>query len=214
MTKIVITMLLMMWSFTKAEDEGMKKGMRDPLKMVASIQREWPAIEDNVKVAKDRKFLGISAAGFSHDTGAKGPTSKVFGQEYNECCHFKTVGLYNYTLIENEAAPDSLGCNSPCVYMKDREPESRYCFKKGSLTVTCSTKTPFKTIFNDLNLKVFMQVFVNDGNIYDVNIPPKFKIDVKTGQATVRTIQAATSTDNICMPLRDPPAIQNIFRVR
>merc|ERR1719320_1626443 len=61
----------------------------------------------------------------------------VLGEEGTDCCTSKTVGTYAYTLLEAESAPDILGCQSPCVYQRDGEPGSRYCFKKGDLAVTC-----------------------------------------------------------------------------
>merc|ERR1719312_399764 len=67
----------------------------------------------------------------------------VLGEEGTDCCTSKTVGTYAYTLLEAESAPDTLGCQSSCVYERDGEPGSRYCFKKGDLPVTCTEENLF-----------------------------------------------------------------------
>merc|ERR1719312_1633017 len=67
----------------------------------------------------------------------------VLGEERSGCCTSKTVGTDAYTLRETETAPDTLGCQSSCVYERDEEPGSRYCFKKGDLPVTCTEENLF-----------------------------------------------------------------------
>merc|ERR1719206_873582 len=67
------------------------------------------------------------------------PTGFVLG----DCCMSKTVGPHAYTLIENDAAAITMGCKSSCVYQRDEEAGTRFCFKTGDLPVTCEDSLSF-----------------------------------------------------------------------
>merc|ERR1719233_878346 len=69
--------------------------------------------------------LAVSCAGF------------VQGEGGNDCCMSKTVGPHNYTLVDNDAAATTMGCKSPCVYQRNGEPGTRFCFKTGDFPVSC-----------------------------------------------------------------------------
>merc|ERR1719317_1655009 len=89
----------------------------------------------------------------------------VLGEEGTYCCTSKTVGAYSYTLLDNEVAQDTLGCKSPCVYQRDGESGSRYCFKNGDDPVTCSKEAlfiPIITIFNELNATIYVGIVLNN----------------------------------------------------
>merc|ERR1711862_762065 len=64
----------------------------------------------------------------------------LLGEEGSDCCMSKTVGPHTYTLIENDASAITMGCKSPCVYQRDEEPGTRFCFKTGDHPVTCTQK--------------------------------------------------------------------------
>jgi len=57
-----------------------------------------------------------------------------------ECCATKKVGEYFYTLIKTtgQVPPQ---CKKSCVYTRDSEEGSRYCFATGNLPVTCIEDT-------------------------------------------------------------------------
>merc|ERR1711915_615879 len=53
-----------------------------------------------------------------------------------ECCKLKTVGDYNYTLVDVPTNVPS-ECLNSCAYARDGEPGSKYCFAPGDQPVTC-----------------------------------------------------------------------------
>merc|ERR1719312_1107154 len=141
----------------------------------------------------------------------------VLGEEGTYCCTSKTVGTYAYTLLETEVAQDTLGCQSPCVYQRDGEPGSRYCFKNGDLPVTCSTEAlfiPIITIFNDLNAKIAVGIVLNNGKSTSASVPSNTKEHVNIGQTTVKAINAQAKGFGLCKGLRNPPAIKNNYYVK
>jgi len=65
-----------------------------------------------------------------------------------DCCYKKENDGSRYVLVAEENTAE-YNCDSNCVYSKDSEPESRYCFKKsGDIPSTClNEKSPIKTQF-------------------------------------------------------------------
>jgi len=61
------------------------------------------------------------------------------GDGNGKCCEEKTVGDILYTLVEGDKMDmtKKFGCKDGCVYMADEDPIDRFCFKDGSLPVTC-----------------------------------------------------------------------------
>jgi len=90
-------------------------------------------------------------------------------QGESSCCLFKTVGSESYTLL-NETAADyrELDCLSPCVYTREDQPGSRFCFKTGTLPVTCTDNNYF--LFISITNKLSQSA---NGNIIgkDYSIP-------------------------------------------
>merc|ERR1712215_329288 len=63
--------------------------------------------------------------------------SFVLGQPVQEvCCTKKTVGGVNYNLVE-EQDTSGYNCLTSCVFEKEGEPGSRFCFAAGSQPVNC-----------------------------------------------------------------------------
>merc|ERR1712002_645565 len=56
-----------------------------------------------------------------------------------KCCKEKKVGEILYTLAESDMEDETakFGCKAGCVYKADEDPVDRFCFKDGSLPVTC-----------------------------------------------------------------------------
>merc|ERR1711970_533541 len=57
----------------------------------------------------------------------------------DKCCKEKKVGVILYTLAESDMDEETskFGCKWGCVYKADEDPVDRFCFKDGSLPVTC-----------------------------------------------------------------------------
>jgi len=55
-----------------------------------------------------------------------------------DCCASKRVGNESYTLVENPGVPVPEECLVPCVYSRDGQPGEFFCFKSGSLPVSCT----------------------------------------------------------------------------
>merc|ERR1719312_1875883 len=94
----------------------------------------------------------------------------LLGEEGSDCCISKTVGPHAYTLLENDAAAITMGCKSSCVYQRDEEPGTRFCFKTGDLPVTCEDSSSFEEtgnidlqFKNELKNQVKVTVTVNPG---------------------------------------------------
>jgi len=54
-----------------------------------------------------------------------------------DCCASKSVGNESYTLVNNSGLLVPEECLVPCVYSRDGQPGNYFCFKSGSLPVTC-----------------------------------------------------------------------------
>merc|ERR1719308_828821 len=63
------------------------------------------------------------------------------------CCMKKNVGGVAYTFVSNEYENlvDSLGCKSNCVYERNDEPGTGYCFAPGPLDFECQAITTSDT---------------------------------------------------------------------
>jgi len=57
-------------------------------------------------------------------------------QDTDNCCQSKIVGSYSYTLLSEDTVPSS--CLQGCVYTRDEQPGSRFCFARGNQPVICT----------------------------------------------------------------------------
>ena len=73
------------------------------------------------------------------------------------CCPAKTVGPHSYTLVESTSHVPS-DCLNKCVYQRDGEAGSQYCFQLGTLPVKCTVPLPghypYVTVKNTLQNKI------------------------------------------------------------
>ena len=54
------------------------------------------------------------------------------GMELKECCQRKLLGKDIYSLKNlDDKASTVFGCNSNCVYTREGEPDTEFCFKSG-----------------------------------------------------------------------------------
>merc|ERR1712109_1200 len=53
------------------------------------------------------------------------------------CCETKTVGGVSYTFVREDSAAISYSCLSPCVYERDDQPGTAFCFAQGDQQVVC-----------------------------------------------------------------------------
>merc|ERR1711964_256494 len=57
------------------------------------------------------------------------------------CCATKTVGGVSYTFVREDSAAISYSCLSPCVYERDDQPGTAFCFAQGDQQVVCGDST-------------------------------------------------------------------------
>jgi len=57
------------------------------------------------------------------------------------CCATKTVGGVDYTFVREDSAAISYSCLSPCVYERDDQPGTSFCFAQGDQQVVCGDST-------------------------------------------------------------------------
>merc|ERR1711910_3177 len=66
----------------------------------------------------------------------------VFSQPAPQnCCATKTVGGVSYTFVREDSAAISYSCLSPCVYERDDQPGTAFCFAQGDQQVVCGDST-------------------------------------------------------------------------
>merc|ERR1711962_1071754 len=53
------------------------------------------------------------------------------------CCETKTVGGVSYTFVREDSAALGYSCLSPCVYERDDQPGTAFCFAQGDQQVVC-----------------------------------------------------------------------------
>merc|ERR1712047_173595 len=53
------------------------------------------------------------------------------------CCETKTVGGVSYTFVREDSAALGYSCLSPCVYERDDQPGTAFCFAHGDQQVVC-----------------------------------------------------------------------------
>merc|ERR1712055_1193728 len=57
------------------------------------------------------------------------------------CCETKTVGGVSYTFVREDSAAIGYSCLSPCVYERDDQPGTAFCFAQGDQQVVCGDST-------------------------------------------------------------------------
>merc|ERR1712018_560562 len=57
------------------------------------------------------------------------------------CCATKTVGGVDYTFVREDSAAMSYSCLSSCVYERDDQPGTSFCFAQGDQQVGCGDST-------------------------------------------------------------------------
>jgi len=57
------------------------------------------------------------------------------------CCATKTVGGVDYTFVREDSAAMSYSCLSSCVYERDDQPGTSFCFAQGDQQVVCGDST-------------------------------------------------------------------------
>merc|ERR1712018_513457 len=57
------------------------------------------------------------------------------------CCATKTVGGVDYTFVREDSAALSYSCLSSCVYERNDQPGTAFCFAQGDQQVVCGDST-------------------------------------------------------------------------
>ena len=122
----------------------------------------------------------------------------------------KTVGPHAYTLIENDDAAITMGCKSSCVYQRDEEAGTRFCFKTGDLPVTCedslSSVVNIK-IQNNLRFAVTVRITVTPGPQPALQIIGANEDDIVTISGNSQILSIIVSYNGIthCQTGNNPP---------
>merc|ERR1712013_134995 len=54
-----------------------------------------------------------------------------------ECCKSKKVGNFGYTLLYDDSTQVDQRCLNGCIYKREGDEKSRFCFAAGNLMVEC-----------------------------------------------------------------------------
>merc|ERR1711872_611090 len=131
-------------------------------------------------------------------------TCSPMTQENSECCLSKIVGTETYTLLNETAAYyKELDCISPCVYTRDDQPGSKFCFKTGALPVICTNNNlrfPF-SITNELSQAANGQIIGQDYEIdYFLESNQTKSFPVKGPPTSITAVQSGQT----CSTLNNP----------
>jgi len=115
------------------------------------------------------------------------------------CCATKTVGGVSYTFVREDSAAISYSCLSPCVYERDDQPGTAFCFAQGDQQVVCGDSTgggatsgPGVTVPNVPNPG-------SDGGTFEVTIVQSWSQE--TDYARVTQVQVPPTTAGQKVPM-------------
>ena len=96
------------------------------------------------------------------------------------CCYKKTVGSESYTLLENITGAVPAECINSCIYERDQQPGSQFCFKMGNLPVKCRRYLEIHNTYLEFNF--LGQITINIlGTNPGITPPPTFFVDYSVG---------------------------------
>jgi len=128
----------------------------------------------------------------------------VFSQPAPQnCCETKTVGGVSYTFVREDTTAISYSCLSPCVYERDDQPGTAFCFAQGDQQVVCGddsagteggsvTSGPGVTVPNVPNPG-------SDGGTFEVTIVQSWSQE--TNYARVTQVQVPPTTAGQKVPM-------------
>jgi len=94
------------------------------------------------------------------------------------CCPRKTVGKFSYSLLGHDEVTASFGCKNDCVYERDDQQGSRYCFQDGGILIPACEGPPLRCYqYTDEEF----QEFLNDGETLTHATCDDQQIDTCTG---------------------------------
>jgi len=119
------------------------------------------------------------------------------------CCETKTVGGVSYTFVREDTTAISYSCLSPCVYERDDQPGTAFCFAQGDQQVVCGddsagteggsvTSGPGVTVPNVPNPG-------SDGGTFEVTIVQSWSQE--TNYARVTQVQVPPTTAGQKVPM-------------
>merc|ERR1711994_129895 len=129
-------------------------------------------------------------------------TPLVFSQPAPQnCCETKTVGGVSYTFVREDSAAIGYSCLSPCVYERDDQPGTAFCFAQGDQQVVCGdspgleggvTSGPGVTVPNVPNPG-------SDGGTFEITIVQSWSQE--TNYARVTQVQVPPTTAGQKVPM-------------
>merc|ERR1712018_1080233 len=69
-------------------------------------------------------------------------------------CATKTVGGVDYTFVREDSAALSYSCLSSCVYERNDQPGTAFCFAQGDQQVVCGDSTQGEARYNSTSLRL------------------------------------------------------------
>ena len=67
-------------------------------------------------------------------------SSSIEEESVTSCCSKKSVGNFEYNLVDHDGSTEGYNCMNSCVYEKTGFPGSKFCFAKGNQDVSCLDK--------------------------------------------------------------------------
>jgi len=82
------------------------------------------------------------------------------------CCETKTVGGVSYTFVREDSAALGYSCLSPCVYERDDQPGTAFCFAQGDQQVVCGDSPGLEGACPEFCVEIYQPVCGSNGETY------------------------------------------------
>merc|ERR1712145_31599 len=86
------------------------------------------------------------------------------------CCATKTVGGVDYTFVREDNAAISYSCLSSCVYERNDQPGTAFCFAQGDQEVVCGDSTQGTTGGSNSGSKGYTQAWLRGPGDYVAHV--------------------------------------------
>merc|ERR1712215_107430 len=128
------------------------------------------------------------------------------------CCSMKSVGGIKYNLMENAGVEVPENCMSQCIYEQEGNPNSRFCFARGSLPVECISRARLLNIESKLDISgtYFLAIdclqtqtatqFQIPPNVHNVDIGIKQVCKITAGPQSGQGAQCTPYDTNVSLP--------------
>jgi len=111
------------------------------------------------------------------------------------CCETKTVGGVSYTFVREDSAALGYSCLSPCVYERDDQPGTAFCFAQGDQQVVCGDSPGLEggvTLPNVPNPG-------SDGGVFEITIVQSWSQETSYNRVTQVQVPPTTAGQKVPM---------------